>query len=134
MSPIYIYYFTWRHGLKGIMKGVERRSSTQKIETLNSKLGLTTELELTIRKSFYRSGFHAYTNLYSAARRVPTDSKRRRREFLHGNSKHLVVVLCEGLVRTVGFQNNCQVVVADIMKILREIPLKRLREVQNLKT
>jgi len=111
-----LYRFPYRYGIPGITKGKIYRAVSGRAFTRG------------YRMREYQVGFHAFASLKMAARRVQTDPDLRKRS---GNRK--VVLLCEGLVHTVGTQWDSRIVVASEMKILREIPLAQLREAQGIK-
>ena len=114
-----LYFFQFQTACEPIEKGKVKYASVGNIEIDRWR---------SFKRKFYRAGFHGYTNLRRAAQRVHFDIRNRKWQFKRTARGNIfrVVVLCEGPVRTIGSQGNARVVVADTMKILREIPLKQL--------
>jgi len=123
-----LYHFQFR-SCGPITKDETRRSSKYTIRVSSNSNSWYSKI------SEYWAGFHGYTSLRRAARNIPLQPNRRKtceRKF-KGLTARRVVVLCEGLVRTVGSQGFSRVVVADSMKILREVPLTDLAKARGIK-
>jgi len=118
-----LYFFQFRDLCEPIEKGKVKHASVGDIEIDHDHWR-----SFVSRRKTYRAGFHGYTNLRRAARRVRFDIRSRRWQFKKTARGNLfrVLVLCEGPVRTIGSQGDARVTVADTMKILREVPLTKL--------
>ena len=129
-----IMYRLRRKGKPNLYFFQARFSECRPIEKGKVKLATVGDIELRrdpwteIPARRYRAGFHGYTNLNQARKALHFRPWFRRwapKETSEGKL-YKVIVLCEGPVRTIGTQNRKKVVVADTMKILREIPLTQL--------
>lgn len=110
-----LYRFKIRDSCKPIVKGKEYRSSAGHIGSVLSD-------------ARYPAGYHGYTNLRQAQRASRFSLQGRWwdcRKF-HRDNAYPVIVLCEGLVHTIGNDRDRRTAVARTMKILREIPLTQL--------
>lgn len=111
-----LYRFKIRKDCKPVVKGPEYKASVGYIDID------------TLACVRYPAGYHGYTNLRQAQRAGRISRWERRwncRNFYQGKG-YPVVILCEGLVHTIGNDKGRRTVVARTMKILREIPLTQL--------
>lgn len=110
-----LYRFKIRKDCKPIVKGKEYRSSAGYIGSVLSD-------------ARYPAGYHGYTNLRQAQQvsRFSLQGRGWDRRKFHRDNAYPVIVLCEGLVHTIGNDRDKRTVVAKTMKILREIPLTQL--------
>ena len=114
-----LYKFSVMSHCKPLTKGVVRHGSVGSINLPTDGFDL--------HPDSYRAGFHGYTDVRPAAHHLRYSRHRTQRyRYRLRNKGYPVVVLCEGLVHTIGNQRGKRVVVAETMKILREIPLTQL--------
>ncbi len=99
------YRFLERSNCRPLEKGVVRHAKSGRI-TIYSRCTAYYDYS-------YRAGFHGYVNFGSACSAYRQISRHR----------SVVIVLCTGLVHTVGYQQG-EVYVVSTMKILREIKPK----------